>query len=61
MGSRREQEGQSSGDAPEAKRQRKQYQPPRLQAYGSVAKLTRKGNGTGVDGSGSPGMEMNCL
>jgi hypothetical protein len=39
---------------------RKPYVSPKLQVYGSVAKLTRGGNGTGQDG-GTAGMQMVCL
>ena len=47
--------GGSSRRAP-----RKPYVSPKLQMYGSVAKLTRTGNGTGADG-GAVGMTMVCL
>jgi hypothetical protein len=40
---------------------RKAYHPPRLQCYGSVAKLTQSGNGTGTDGGATAGMRMQCL
>jgi hypothetical protein len=39
---------------------RKPYAPPKLQVYGSVAKLTRGGTGTGQDGSTTT-MKMVCL
>jgi hypothetical protein len=39
---------------------RKPYVSPKLQVYGSVAKLTRGGAGTGADG-GTVGMQMVCL
>ena len=40
---------------------RKPYAPPKLQCYGSVAKLTRGGNGTGGDGGTNSAMLMVCL
>jgi hypothetical protein len=40
---------------------KKTYSPPSLFEYGSVAKLTQSGNGTGVDGGPIPGMMMVCL
>jgi len=45
---------------PSRKAARKPYAPPKLQLYGSVAKLTRNGNGTGADG-GAGTMMMVCL
>lgn len=39
---------------------RKAYLAPRLVEYGSIAKLTQNGNGSGADG-GSAGMRMVCL
>ena len=39
---------------------KKPYTTPQLVDYGSIAKLTQGGNGTGADG-GPPGMSMVCL
>lgn len=43
------------------KRELKPYSPPRLQIYGSVAKLTQSGTGTGADGGLIANMTMVCL
>ena len=40
---------------------KKPYSTPQLVDYGSIAKLTQTGNGTGADGGGIPGMTMVCL
>ena len=40
---------------------RKTYVQPSLVAYGSIAKLTQEGEGSGGDGSGMPGMTKQCL
>jgi hypothetical protein len=37
------------------------YIAPNLVEYGSVAKLTQNGNGTGIDGNPTAGMMMVCL
>ena len=39
---------------------RKAYAPPSLVVYGSIAKLTQDGNGSGTDG-GPVGMQKMCL
>jgi hypothetical protein len=39
---------------------KKGYVPPRLREYGSIAKLTQNGNGSGNDG-GTGTMMMVCL
>lgn len=49
---------ETPGDARKAPR--KPYVSPKLQVYGSVAKLTRGGNGSGGDG-GLVGMRKGCL
>lgn len=45
------------------KRELKPYSPPRLQIYGSVAKLTQNAAGSGTDGGMTAGMTlvMTCL
>jgi len=40
---------------------KKPYVTPCLVEYGSVAKLTQNGNGTGADGGMTAGMMMMCL
>jgi hypothetical protein len=40
---------------------KKIYSSPDLIEYGSVAKLTQSGNGSGADGGLIPGMQMVCL
>lgn len=40
---------------------KKPYTTPQLVDYGSIAKLTQSGFGTGTDGGGVPGMSMVCL
>ncbi len=37
------------------------YTPPTVVDYGSVAKLTQTGNGSGADGGAVAGMTMTCL
>jgi hypothetical protein len=37
------------------------YVPPTLSEYGSVAKLTQGGNGSGTDGGTDPTMMKQCL
>jgi hypothetical protein len=45
-----------------SERKKKQaYVPPRLVEYGSIAKLTQSGNGSGADGGLTAGMMMTCL
>jgi len=40
---------------------KKIYSSPSLLEYGSVAKLTQSGTGSGADGGPIPGMMMVCL
>ena len=40
---------------------RRAYQPPKLECYGSISKLTRTGNGPGTDGGIVANMHMVCL
>lgn len=40
---------------------KRRYVPPTLSEYGSVAKLTQTGAGTGADGGVDPTMMMACL
>jgi hypothetical protein len=49
---------QTPANAPTAK---KPYTTPQLLDYGSIAKLTQTGNGTGADGGLIAGMRMVCL
>jgi hypothetical protein len=54
---------EKSGDASQIQRKdvKKPYTSPRFSAYGSVAKLTQTGTGSGTDGGGQAGMMMVCL
>jgi len=46
---------------PKADRDKRAYVRPVLVVFGSVAKLTQSGNGSGADGGTIPGMTMPCL
>jgi hypothetical protein len=53
-------EGQVS-TPPKAGCEKRPYVRPALVAFGSVAKLTQSGSGSGADGGTIPGMTMPCL
>jgi hypothetical protein len=40
---------------------RRPYEPPKLECYGSISKLTLNGQGPGTDGGSSSTMMMHCL
>ena len=54
-------ESRSANSAAPGSTMKKTYLSPSLVEYGSVAKLTQSGNGSGVDGGPTAGMMMVCL
>jgi hypothetical protein len=57
----RSQEAESLNQESQPEVMKKIYSSPSLIEYGSVAKLTQTGNGSGVDGGIDPTMMMVCL
>lgn len=57
----RPQEAESLNQESQPEVAKKIYSSPSLIEYGSVAKLTQSGNGSGTDGGIVPGMMMVCL
>jgi len=45
----------------DGRKSKKSYASPRLVEYGSIAKLTQSGAGSGADGGLVAGMMMTCL